>query len=65
VTVSRESQDLYKVQFEKTWIKTQYCYEYVYYDRATLIWNGKFASGNRLVFSSNRACDVVDVLSGQ
>jgi hypothetical protein len=65
VTVSRESQDLYKVQFKMTWIKTQFCYEYVYFDRAILIWNGKFASGNRVVFSGGRTCDVVDVLVGQ
>ncbi len=63
VTVSRESQDLYKVQFKTMWIKTQFCYEYVYYDKAILVWNGKYASGNRITFSSGQYCDVVDILA--
>jgi hypothetical protein len=65
VTVSRESQDLYRVQLQKTWIKTRFCYEYVYYDTATLLWGGKFATGNRITFSSGRSCEVEDVLTGQ
>jgi hypothetical protein len=65
VTVSREESDIYRVQGERTWIKTRFCFEFVYFDRATLVWGGKFAVGNKITFSSGRSCDVEDVLVGQ
>jgi hypothetical protein len=65
VTVSRESADLYKVQGKSVWIQTQFCYQYVYYDNATLVWNGKYGANNLITFSSGQTCTVVDILVGQ
>ena len=64
VTVSRESADLYKVQGKAVWIKTQFCYQFVYYDSATLVWGGAYAINNQIVFSLGQTCKVVDVLVG-
>ncbi len=36
VTVTRKSDDLYQVQGQKIFVKTRYCYEYVYGDEAIL-----------------------------
>jgi len=66
VTVSRDSSDLYKVVVgAKLFIKTQFCFEFVYFDDATLVWGGKFSPDNRITFSTKQSCTVVDVLAGQ
>lgn len=36
VNVTRESNDMYKVTGQDIYIKTKYCYEYVYYQDAIL-----------------------------
>jgi hypothetical protein len=64
VTVTREDADLYKVQGKTVWIKTQFCYQYVYYDSATLVWGGAYATNNRITFSSGQWCNVANVLVG-
>lgn len=63
VTVSREDADLYKVQGKTIWIKTQFCFQFVYFDSATLVWGGKYAAGNKIRFSSGQECTVTDILS--
>ncbi|QWG21551.1 hypothetical protein KMZ93_16240 [Bradyrhizobium sediminis] len=35
-SVTRKSQDLYEVVGQNTYVKTRYCYEYVYYSDAIL-----------------------------
>lgn len=65
VTVSREASNLYRTTSgPRVWIKTRLCFEFVYYDRAILVWNGRLASGNRITFSTGRSCDVDDVVGG-
>jgi hypothetical protein len=64
VTVSREDTDLYKVQGQTVWIKTQSCFQFVYYDSATLVWGGAYSINNQIKFSSGQTCAVVDVLMG-
>lgn len=66
VTVSRDSADLYKtVVGAKVYIKTQFCFQFVFFDDATLVWGGKFSLDNKITFSTKQACEVVDVLTGQ
>lgn len=65
VNVTRDAQDLYAVTGQSMWIKTQFCFEFVFYDAATLVWNGKFFVSNKITFSSGKSCDVVDVFVGE
>ncbi len=60
ISVTRVDNDLYKTMFG-TYIKTRYCYEYVYYDDAILIWNGKYSWNNKIIFNDGEVCDVEDV----
>lgn len=59
VTVTRVDKDLYRVEDRtpKLYIETQYCYEYATRDDAVLRYE-RYGSNNRLIFSSNTACDV-------
>ena len=60
VTVSRDAQDIYvgKVGFQGV-IKTQFCFEFVFFDNATLRLT-TFSTGI-LIFSSGRQCSVLNV----
>jgi hypothetical protein len=64
VTVTRKDQDLYEVQGVDVYIKTRYCYEYVYYDDAILKIdsNSGFTIG-KLIFESGDSCDVAKILN--
>lgn len=56
VSVTRKDQNLYKVDNQPFWVKTRYCYEYVYYEDAVL-------SSYSIVFlDSGSKCDVEGVL---
>jgi uncharacterized protein (DUF2141 family) len=60
VTVSRDAQNYYVGKY--AWqgvIKTQFCYEYVYYDDATL--SLTTSSTGTLIFSSGQQCSVENV----
>jgi hypothetical protein len=57
VNVNRESDDLYKDTLSNSYIKTRYCYEYVYYQDAILD-----ATTSKLIFGNNRECDVDKIL---
>lgn len=65
VTVTRSSDDLYEVSGGKAYIKTRYCYEYVYGDEAILRIDspGAYTIG-KLIFSSGTSCDVEKILRG-
>lgn len=56
VTVTREKQDWYSVLGYNGYIKTAYCYEYQYYDNATLSID-TLGTGT-LTFSNKSTCDV-------
>ena len=65
VTVTRKGQDLYEVQGGQVYIKTRYCYEYVYGDESILrIDSPAGYSVGKLIFNSGTSCDVEKVLSG-
>ncbi|WP_267226596.1 hypothetical protein [Dyella silvae] len=65
VTVTRKPQDIYEVQGGQVYIKTRYCYEYVYTDDAILrIDSPAGYSIGKLIFNSGTSCDVEKVLSG-
>ena len=63
VTVTRKGHDLYEVQGGQIYIKTRYCYEYVYSDEAILRVDspGGFNIG-KIFFSGGASCDVEKVL---
>lgn len=60
VTVSRVSQDVYRDQTSQALILTSLCHVYVYGQPATLVWNGRYATGNRL-HMAGQSCAVEDV----
>lgn len=52
VSVTRKVQNFYKVDNQRFWIKTRYCYEYVYYEDSLL-------SNYEIIFlDSGSKCDV-------
>lgn len=65
VTVTRDSADLYKVQSGNVYIKTRYCYEYVYGDEAILRIDSTAGYNiGKIIFSSGTSCDVAKLLKG-
>jgi hypothetical protein len=58
VNITRIDQDLYRDSNSRRLIETRYCYEYVYYEDARLRWENAYGN-NKLIFRSNRTCDVV------
>jgi hypothetical protein len=67
ITVTRESDDLYKVDGTDIYIKTRYCYEYSYSQKAILIVDSPSGYNiGKLIFvqSSGRGnqCDVEKIL---
>jgi hypothetical protein len=53
--ISRESQDLYRAEIGKYWIKTSGCNEHVYTDRVTM----RFTPlGKTMYFRSGRFCKI-------
>lgn len=63
VTVTRVSQDLYKTP-EGLYLKTRWCYEYVYYEEAILKYDSPYSWSNEIIFvnSGGAKCDVEKVL---
>ena len=65
VQVTRKSQDFYEVVGSNIYIKTRYCYEYVYYEDAILKIDSPYGYnvGEIIFVGSNGAkCDVERVL---
>ena len=68
ISVTRKDSNLYKVDGQEIYIKTRYCYEYAYSQRAILIIDspGGFNIGKILFVASSGSgnqCDVEKVLS--
>jgi hypothetical protein len=67
VTVTRKEANLYQVDRSKTYIKTKYCYEYVYSEQAILVYE-RGSLNNKLIFDkrSGRSpeCSVENLLQG-
>lgn len=67
VNVSKESDNLYKVNYQSgnVYIKTKYCYEIAMFDDAILVYDG-YSYDNKIIFlSNNETCEVDKVLSSQ
>ena len=63
VTVTRKDQDLYEVLGADVYIKTRYCYEYVYYDDAILKIDSNYGFNiGTIMFDSGDTCDVAKIL---
>lgn len=63
VVVTRKESNLYKVENTRLYVKTKFCYEYVYHADATLYYE-QYGSDNSLYFVNSRtSCDVEKVLS--
>jgi hypothetical protein len=63
VNVTRQEQDLYKVEYQKIYIKTRYCYEYVHYNNAVLRIDNRYGYNiGKIIFSNGRSCDVQKIL---
>ena len=60
VTVTRKSQDLYKVEYQDLYIVTRYCYEYAYSEDAVLKYD-EYSYDNKLIFD-NGECEVEKVI---
>ena len=52
--MTRIGQDLYEDTFTKAVIRTQYCYEYVYYAPSVLV-------GDTLVFNNGNSCKAISI----
>lgn len=61
VNVRRVEQNLYRDTTSRMYIKTRYCYEYVYGEDAILVWDGPRSWSNKLIFDSGSECDVEGV----
>jgi len=57
LNITRESEDLYKDTTNNIYIKTRYCYEYVYYQDVIVDLTNK-----KLIFGNNRECNVDKIL---
>ena len=67
VTVTREEQDLYRVLGQNLYIKTRYCYEYVYYEDAILRIDSQSGFNIGIIIFDNGdgdKCDVEKLLRG-
>lgn len=65
VEVTRKSQDLYEVVGQNIYIKTRYCYEYVYFEEVILeLENMRGYNIGELIFinSGGNKCDVEKLL---
>ena len=65
VTVTRTSSDLYRVDGTKVYIKTKFCYEFVFSEEAVLRYT-RYAFDNKLIFDKRNpvvSCDVEKVLT--
>jgi len=65
VTVTRKEANLYKIDGTKTFIKTKYCYEYVYAEDALLTYQPK-GLDNKLIFDKRpltTSCAVESLLT--
>jgi hypothetical protein len=65
VTVTRKDHDLYRIDLTKLYVKTKYCYEYVYSEEALLTYE-RGGLENKLIFDKRpltASCDVDKVLS--
>lgn len=60
VTVRREEDDFYEINFSGLYAKTDYCFQYVYGSDAVLSWNGY---GGKLTFEDGQTCRVSKFLS--
>jgi hypothetical protein len=60
VSVKREEDNFYELNFSGLYAKTSYCYEYTYGSDAVLSWNGY---NGKLTFESGRTCPVSNLLS--
>ena len=67
VTVTRKDDNLYKIDGTKLYIKTNYCYEYSYSEKAILVYQ-RNSMRNKLIFDQrpgrSRECQVEDLLQG-
>lgn len=61
VYVKRIEQNLYKDLNSGVFIKTKYCYEYTYGERAILIYD-EYSYDNKLIFNNDQVCDVDKLL---
>ena len=60
VRVAHEVDDLYEVDYQGVYLKTDYCYQYRYGEEAILDWNG---AGGTLIFDRGRTkCQVSKIL---
>jgi len=59
VNISREAADTYRITSTDTYIRTRYCYEYVYSEDAILRWSGPYSFSNELIFPGEDSYTVV------
>ena len=65
VQVTRKDQDLYKIDYQNIYIKTRYCYEYVYYSDAILKIDSNYGYNiGEIIFvgNGNSKCDIEKIL---
>ena len=65
VNVTRKSQDLYEVNYQGIYIKTRYCYEYVYGSEAIVKIDSPYGySVGEIIFVGNGGskCDIEKIL---
>lgn len=59
VTVTRKDSNLYKISGKEVYIRTRYCYEYVYSEESLLRMSG--SSGKLVFLDKGKSCDVKGV----
>ncbi len=64
VQVTRKSQDLYEVLYKGMYIKTRFCYKYVYFDDAILKIDSRYGyTIGEIIFEDGSKCDVEKILN--
>lgn len=61
VTISSKGAKLYKEENTGYYIEVQYCYKYLYYEKAILKYYGYGITKGKLVFQDGSECDVKEI----
>ena len=63
IEVTRKSQDLYEILYEGMYVKTRFCYEYVYFEDAILKIDSQYGyTIGEIIFENGSKCDVEKIL---
>ncbi len=61
VTISSKGSKLFKEENTGYYIEVQYCYQYLYYEKATLKYYGYGTTKGKLIFRDGSECDVKEI----